>query len=376
MRPRWLASLSRHLRTREGAGTLLIAVCSAVALGVVPNMLEKVKDSGWFYLAVFCCALVAVLVGWNLVQKRGVGVVVQLYPQPQESRLEQMKDDSRGRNESTLLLDRRRLTPDGRTLSLPEVLDLTAVFIDARVIEQRGPSPGAMSAPSSEVSLYPLAPMRDGFLLGRRLSHERHDLTIMHIEGAAIYPGVLLSPGLQAPLTAEERTLAESLLEDVATPVTPTPFPGVPPEHRHRLAMLVRLSPAHEMIATSREVARTGSVRRPNTGNHTGYVFDADDTEADGTPCGAYLTIEVKADRLPDQAAFEAVTKYIHRTWQQAHNAWAAHCGTSDIETRFFFMGPLPIAIALGWLTARDTADLVHHVPRLAGSPRPVTGTP
>lgn len=376
MRPRWLASLSRYLRTRDGAGTLLIATCSAIALGVVPNMLEKLKDSGWFYLTVFCGSLIAVLVGWNLVQKRGVGVVVQLYPQPQESRLEQMKDDSRSRNESTLLLDRRRLTPAGRTLSLTEVLDLAAVFIDARVIEQRGPNAGAASAPSSEVSLYPLAPLRDGFFLGRRLSHERHDLTIMHIEGAAIYPGILLSRQLQAPLTTQERALAEALLKDVTAPVTPTAFPGVPSEHRHRLALIVRLSPAQEMIDTSREVARTGSVRRPNTGNHTGYVFDIDDSEADGTPCGAYLTIEAKVDRLPDRAAFEAVTKYIHKIWQQAHTAWVAHCGTSDIETRFFFMGPLPIAIALGWLTARDTTSLVHHAPRLAGTPRPVTGTP
>jgi hypothetical protein len=45
MRTPWYRQLFAFLRTREGLGNLLIAVFSAIALGVVPNMLQKLWDS-------------------------------------------------------------------------------------------------------------------------------------------------------------------------------------------------------------------------------------------------------------------------------------------------------------------------------------------
>lgn len=39
-------------------------------------------------------------------------------------------------------------------------------------------------------------------------------------------------------------------------------------------------------------------------------------------------------------------------------------------------MGPTPIAIALGWLTARDIIDVVHHELRLVNSPTPAPDPP
>ncbi|OKJ27830.1 hypothetical protein AMK22_29925 [Streptomyces sp. CB01580] len=344
-----------------------------MALGVVPNMIEKLKDSVWTFLAAFVAAILGVLLGWTMLQKRGAGVVVQLFPHLQESRLELMKNCSRAQHDSTLLLDRRQLRPAGRTLPLPELLDLTATFIDARVIEQRGPNLAPGHDPSSAVSLYPLVPLRDGFLLGRRLSYEHHDLTIMYLNGSVAVPGVVLSPQLRAPLAADERAHAETVLHPVPDPSNPPPFQACPVEHQHHLALIVRLSPAEGMTSTARAFARTGSVRWPTTSRHTGYVFDSDDPEAPGTPCGTHFTIEARIDRLPpDQSTFEAVTKYIHEVWRTARASWAETCSSGNIETRLFIMGPTPIAIALGWLTARDIIDVVHHELRLVNSPPPV----
>lgn len=119
VRTRPLRRLGRYLLSREGTGTLLIATSSAVALGVVPNLIEKLKDSGWTFLAAFVVAILGVLLGWTMLQKRGVGVVVQLFPHLQESRLELMKNCSRAQHDSTLVLDHRQLRPAGRTLPLP-----------------------------------------------------------------------------------------------------------------------------------------------------------------------------------------------------------------------------------------------------------------
>jgi hypothetical protein len=47
------------------------------------------------------------------------------------------------------------------------------------------------------------------------------------------------------------------------------------------------------------------------------------------------------------------------------------------VEGLLFFHGPLPVALALGWLAARDRLTLVHHDLRLAqGIQPPATAGP
>ncbi|WP_406260402.1 hypothetical protein OIA45_19635 [Streptomyces chartreusis] len=379
MHTRWYQQLWAFLRTREGLGTLLIAAFSAIALGVVPNMLEKLWDSGWFYLVVFLMAIVIVVLGWVLRRERGVGVVIPLFPQAltQTSRLAEMRRASEKNHSSTLSIHPRLLRPGDKTLSPLDRADLVANLIDARVDEYR--SSGAEGA----VTLYPLAQMRDGFLLGRRLFKDHHtSLTVMHSSrdnDKTVVPGVILGSHLTQLLTAEEQAIVTAILE--LAPGRPHPLPvahpACPAEHRHRLAFIVRLTPVAGMVDDARYVAQTGNVRRPTDQTHTGYVFDEANVEATGTPCGAHVAIEASVSQLPEtREVFEAIATYLRQAWTTAKDAWQAECGSASIDTRLFITAPLPITIAFGWLTANENMGIVHHNSRLLNTTAPTGATP
>lgn len=376
----WHRQLAGFLRTREGVGTLLIAVFSAIALGVVPSILEKVWDSGWFYAGVFLTAAVTVVLGWVLRRERGVGVVVPLFPpsSTQTSRVAQMRRASAANHSSTLFIDPRLLRPGNRDLSPADRADLVANLIDARADEHRaGGADGA-------ITLYPLAQMRDGFLLGRRLFKDHHtSLTVMHSSrdtDQTVVPGVVLGSHLTRPLTPHQQTLVAAALTPAPGEVPPSlvEHPACPEQHRHRLAFIVRLTPVTGMIDDAKHVAQTGTVRRAsNNSTHTGYVFDETDTEVAGSPCGAHAVVEAITPQLPETTAvFEAIATHLHQAWAAARDAWRIQSGSSAVDTQLFITAPLPITIALGWLTANENIGVVHHDARLLHSPAPTQGTP
>ncbi|WP_369360195.1 hypothetical protein [Streptomyces sp. cg2] len=375
MHTRWYRQLWVFLRSREGFGALLIAAFSAIALGIVPNMLQKLWDSGWLYLAVFLVATVTVVLGWILHRERGVGVIIQMFPLlPTETgRLEALLAASAKNHSSTLFIRPTLLQPDGELLAPPARTDLVANLIDARVAEQ------TRNGQEGNVTIYPLAQMRDGFLLGQRLADDRaKTFTVMHVSANrnTVLPSVKLATHLTSPLTPEQQALLNNCLKQPDAPVAPVAHPNCPPEHRHRLAFIVRLSRGDTMTSDARHVAETGHVRLPS-GRHTGYVFDHEHPDTPTPPCGAHFIVEASTDYLPEtQLTFESIATHLYRTWTVARDKWQAESGSPDIETRLFLMTPLPISMALGWLMSRTNADVAHHDFRIARQSTPISEAP
>ncbi|MEU6002872.1 hypothetical protein ABZ837_34310 [Streptomyces sp. NPDC047197] len=378
---RWMGQLRRLVLSREGGGTLLMAACTAIALGVVPNILEQWTHRPWVFAAVFAAALLLVLTGWVLQRPRGLGVVVSLYPadRTQASRVLALKSASRRAHGATLVVDRALLWPGEVSVQgRPETVDFVARLIDAQIEELR-----AAGAAEPEVALYVLAHLQDAFLLGRRLADDvQTSLVVMHLSQAAgqsVVPGVVLGSALREPLGAPQHTRVRRLLPaDRAEAPALVEIPEAPGQRRHRIAVIVRLASAASMVDDARHVAATGQVSY-SPGHHTGYRLPDAGAAGEQGPCGAYLVIDTSDAYLPDEPELNAaVTTYIWERWQAARRQWAQHLGgTTAVEGLLFFHGPLPVALALGWLAARDRLTLVHHDLRLAqGAPPPATAGP
>ncbi|WP_416972221.1 hypothetical protein [Streptomyces sp. 4F14] len=376
---RWLGQLRRLVLSREGGGTVLMAACTAIALGVVPNILEQWTNRPWVFGVVFAGALVLVLVGWVLQRPRGLGVVVSLYPsdRTQASRVVALKNASRRAHSATLVVDRAVLWPGERFVQgRSGVVDFVARLIDAQVEELR-----AAGGTEPEVALYVLAHLQDGFLLGRRLADDAQlSLAVMHLSqqaGRSVIPGVGLGSSLRAVLGSHQRG---QVGRHLAAPAPGRPqlvaIPEAAGQQRHRIALIVRLASAGSMVDDARHVAVTGQVTY-GPGHHTGYRLPSPGATSANGPCGAYLVIDTGNAYLPDDSALYAVvTTYVWECWQAARQEWAQRLGgASAVEGLLFFHGPLPIAVALGWLTARDRLTLVHHDLHLAqGTPPSAAG--
>ncbi|MEU1591771.1 hypothetical protein ABZ468_02650 [Streptomyces sp. NPDC005708] len=362
MQQSWYGQFWKLLRSREGVGVILVAGGSAVALGVVPNLLQKWWDSAWFFGLILIGMLLVVVLGWTLVRQRGVGVVIPIYPDPQGGRVSAMIEASKKNHSSTLVVHSKLLSPGNRELSPDARMDLVANLIDARVEEIR------TSGADGSVTLYPLAQMYDGFHLGRRLAQDTYStLSVMHLPGAdqrTVVPGLTLGSHLRNPLAPGQEALLTAHLKQAPGAGAPAlvAHPGCPAQHRHRLAFIVRLSPALSMIADACAVSETGLVRRPGDSTHTGYVFTPNDPEAPGNPCGAYTVLEAAPERLPEtKEAFEAIAAYTYRCFIAARQAWAEQSGSANVDVHLFINAPLPITIAVGWLMKNDQVTAIRH---------------
>lgn len=341
----------RLLPSRVGVGNFLIAACGAVALGVVPSIMEQLSWGLRSFLLVFAVAVAAVLTGWNLRRPRGVGIVLALYPDPQQDRWDALRNASRQAHDSTLDIGPRLLRRGGADLQRDERLDLVTTLIGARLAEHRA------SSDSAPVSLYPLVNVADAFRLGRRLRRLTFDsLDVRHVsfhDGSRVLPGVVLAGHLTQPVPPER---AGALLTDTSS--RPVPHPDCPAEHRHRLAVIVRLASGPFMINDARTVARTGVAERPD-GTHTGYLPD------DPAPCGAHVVIEATPGALPEgREAFETIAARVHQQWTRAAGAWSEKTGRTTSAV-LFLSAPAPIAMALGWLSNLIPVQVVDHDVRL-----------
>ncbi|MGV9560234.1 hypothetical protein [Streptomyces sp. NPDC003522] len=211
---RWHGQLRRLLLSREGGGTVLMATSTAVALGVIPSILEQWTSRQWVFVVIFTGALVLVLTGWVLQRPRGLGVVVSLYPadRTQASRVVALKNASRTAHSATLVVDRAVLwSGENSAQSRSDVADFVARLIDAQVEELR-----AAGGTEPEVTLYVLAHLQDGFFLGRRLADDAQlSLAVMHLSQQArrsVVPGVDLGSSLRAALTDRQRAQVTRLV--------------------------------------------------------------------------------------------------------------------------------------------------------------------
>ncbi|CAL9423935.1 hypothetical protein ACWFQ6_06690 [Streptomyces althioticus] len=378
MQHAWYRQFWRFLQSREAVGVILVAGASAIAMGVIPNLLQKWWDSAWFYGLVFFGMLLVVVLGWALVRERGVGVVLSLYPNPQANRVSDLTEASRKNHSSTLVIDDELLRPGGRELSLDARMDLLAKLVDARVEEIK------TSGADGSVTLYPLAHLYEGFHLGRRLARDTYSsLSVMHLSSTdqqTVVPGLTLGNHLRDPLTPDQEALLTAHLKQAPGTGGPTLVanPGCPAEYQHRLAFIVRLSFAPSMTADATGVAETGRVRRPSDATHTGYVFTSDNHEANGNPCGAHAVLEAASARLPetkDAEVFEAVANYTYRCCIAAKQAWAEQSGSTNVDVQLFINAPLPITIAVGWLMKNDHVTVIRHESSLLNAAAP-TGAP
>ncbi|MEV7886913.1 hypothetical protein ACWD3I_29290 [Streptomyces sp. NPDC002817] len=344
---------------------MLMAACTAIALGVVPNILEQWTSRQWVFGVVFASALLLVLVGWVLQRPRGLGVVVSLYPaaRTQASRVASLKNAARRAHSSTLVVDRAVLWPGDRfAQGGSDIVDFVARLIDAQVEELRA---GGGTEP--EVALYILAHLQDGFLLGRRLADDAQlSLAVVHLSqqaGRSVVPGVDVGSSLRSALSPQQRS---QVSRHMAAPAADYPqlveIPATTGQQSHRIALIVRLASASSMVDDARYVATTGQVSY-GPGHHTGYHLPPPSPAQMDGPCGAYLVIDTGNAYLPDDSTlYAAVSTYVWECWQTVRQQWAQHlAGTTPVEGLLFFHGPLSIAVALGWLTARDRLTLVHH---------------
>ncbi|MGW9068021.1 hypothetical protein ACWGQT_01035 [Streptomyces yangpuensis] len=361
MRDSGLRQLVRLLMSREGGGTVLMAGATAVALGVVPSILEQWTSQVWIFGLVFAAGLLMVLAGWLMRRTNGLGVVLSLYPpeRTQRSRVGMFKAASRSAHTNTLVIDRSVLWPGGDGERVPaSVVDVAARLIDAQVEELR-----ETGRDETDVVLYPLAHLSDGFLLGRRLAADPQlSLRLMHLSrrsGRGVVLGVQLDSELRGPLSPHQESLAVAHL--ARDPHSPRLVEvAVPSQGQHRIALIVRLTALDSMISEAVIAVTTGRTAGPS---HTGYQLVDSSGRPDQAGFGAYLVIEIGGFTLPDDAdVFSAVTMYINHAWRAARQEWADRTGTaSPVEGRLFFHGPLPIAVALGWIWAGEPIEMVHH---------------
>ncbi|AKH81445.1 hypothetical protein AA958_03725 [Streptomyces sp. CNQ-509] len=353
----WYRQLWHFVTSREGFGAITVATSFGVAVGVVPSILQELSGDLWVFVVVFVAAVAAVVGGWALGRPRGVGVVACLYPQPDRDRLRRLEDASDGNHSSSQRLHPDLLSLGGVTLDPAARVDLAAKLISARIAEHQA------NDPDGSVTLYPLAPLDDGYLLGRRLRDTRfHALHVMHVPSVGSEKAVhtiTLGPHLEDPLTeAQHRLVSRHMVTPAGTATSapaPVANPDCPARYRHRLALIVRITPSTSMVADARFVATTGEVQRSADHPHTGYV------PSDSHPCGAHAVIEAAGPLTESREVFEAVSAHIHQSWQTARATWAEETGQPGITTRLFISAPLPIVLALGWLLAREDVTLVPH---------------
>ncbi|MFH8582252.1 hypothetical protein [Streptomyces zaomyceticus] len=363
MRENGLRQLRRLLLSREGGGTVLMAGATAIALGVVPSVLEQWTSEVWVYLLVFAAGLGTVVAGWLIRRPKGLGVVLSLYPpeRTQRSRVGVFKAASRSSHSTTLVIDRAVLWPALQGGRVPaSVVDLAARLIDAQVEELRESSQG-----EADVVLYALAHLSDGFLLGRRLAADPQlSLSLMHLshrQGRSVMLGLRLGHELREPLSSGQQSLVATYLDGTAGPAPQlVEVAASSSQTRHRVAVIVRLT---AMDSMTDEAIRTVTAHSLGAASHQqGYELDGGEDPSE-RGFGAYVVVEVSGAGLPDDpAVFTAVTKHLHHVWRDARREWTHRVGTEvPVEGRLFFHGPLPIAMALGWLWGGERVDMMHH---------------
>ncbi|MDT9692650.1 hypothetical protein Q5762_30835 [Streptomyces sp. P9(2023)] len=364
--------LLQELFSRVGFGTLLITIGGAVALGMVPNITEVVAGQRVIVFGgIFVLAVLVVFVGWWMRRDRGVGVVVWLMPgtgSPQ--RLREVIGHAQARHGAWFAVRRDRLWPDEqRVPALSDRVEVAYWQVQDRL---EGHEPGTASA--AHVSLYVHARLPETFGLGRRLANDAlGQLDVMHFShrtGDPVAKVMELDSRLARAADDADRAAVRQWLTAESLQAVPEPFDDVAADHRHRLMLIVSLTPNPNVVAAATQVARTGEVMGPD--GHTGYYFDANDPSAPGRPCGARMVVETKGGHLRDEpGVYEPLVRHIIDRWRVGCRIRQQQIGGRPVEGLLVLSAPGPIALALGKFIGQQLT-LVAHSMELARGEEPM----
>lgn len=377
---RWLR---RTFGTGPGLAAIIGALGAGLALGTLPNLLEKFADSmKWPTAAVLAGGAavgVAALALAHLALNRrdGVGIVLFVPPAPglgwSTERLEAMKGHARRRHHAAFSVNIEEL--QGNAVGR-ERRELVRRVVQARLNED-APN-GIVSAP---VTFYAVVSLPDAYHLGRELKFQVHERVEAHASdepgirqgsvaqtseepGKTIFTAVRVDSRLRKPLSRWRTRKAERLLE--FEEIHGSDAEG----SAHRVALILELTPNTAMVTDARAVADTGTVCHDD-GTHRGYVLDDRDIWRDGAPCGTLLVVRCPAGSLPDdRTSYEVAVAAIAQRWLALLGKISEREGRAA-EGLLFCSAPASVVFALGAVIGRRTRIAAFRND-LPGRPRPV----
>ncbi|MFD3375824.1 MULTISPECIES: hypothetical protein [unclassified Streptomyces] len=383
------------LLSREGMWSLLATTAAALALGLLPNLVQAVPVVGDSLFGLMTVAMLAVLlVAWAthvLRSKEGVGIVIYLGANSHwdRTRLREMQDDALQRHAACFVVE-----PDA-LLGGIEVSDRVAFayrVMQARLEEQ---TIGAGEAPES-VSFYVTARHADAYRLGGMLRAQLHENVSVFAEspgeeesdrrhlrvpaprrriialvmgqseerGRSSFPSVRLDSSLKLPpgesdLLRLRDAFAAPGQEPSWHQFTASSGTGTTAGLRpNRIALIVALSDNEGLVRDALCAAERGASEV--------YVLpgQAQRGDPEGNRCIGALVIRTQPGNIPDTTEHhEAFVRYVVHHWRRTVEEHGA-----DATNWLFTDGPATFVLTLGALLGRRTV----LVP-LADRPRPAT---
>ncbi|MFC8797292.1 hypothetical protein ACFT2C_06140 [Promicromonospora sp. NPDC057138] len=380
---RWWRPVWNRLKDKSTIVTLLFVVSSGVTVGMVPTIAEALLDTGSrpylgrYWTLAGIAAFIAVGC-WTYRIDRGVGVVVQLFPNAtlDVQRLEKLRATARQRQGSAFTIHPARHLGDAPENAGARVA-LAAHEIGARVAE------AVHGGREGEVYLYPLAMMPDGFKLGAALRTQEFDLLeVMHVsrkKNRRVVPGVVLSDELEKRLSdIQTRVLLTRFARTTAEPELVS-LRTCPEPARRRLAVVANVTGDRTMQHDAEHVITHGTTEVAGeqdddgviTYRHTGYALQRDSPQ--GPQAGAYVAIDLSREPLTERPRwFGRAVRHVFTVADRVRNEWARTTAQDprDVEILLFISAPVAIVIALGWALSRWKVDVVRHNLGLAGRTR------
>ncbi|MQS06739.1 hypothetical protein [Streptomyces alkaliphilus] len=363
----------------HGRSLIIVSATGALALGLLPNIVQAVPVVGrelWWMAAVALLALLVFSYHWaKLFSRDGVGIVLFLHQpgprgnRPKEPTIAAMRNHALRRHARCFVLDAEELLKsDGdERESRGDRVSFLYQVVQARFREEvHGMDDGgAGSGPLGPVSLYLTARLPEAYRLGRELhGHGQARLALMHQSeeaGRGLFEAVTLHSGLRRPPTPDEvRLLNEVLAVQVpedpqrmldAADIRPFPFsPGARPPARYALILRGRHAP--NLIQGALAAARTG--------RSDGYLFP-EGTRPTDNRCAGALVIDTKEGVIPDERrSYEALIRYVAYCWQGHLDRWGRQRELPSVRGALFTNVPVPLVAALGSVIGHDT-DLIPY---------------
>lgn len=373
------AFLWQHVASPQGRALIVGSATGALALGLLPAIVQAVPVVGeelWWLSAV---ALVAVLVfsyHWaRLFSRDGVGIVLFLHQpgprnnRPKEPTIAAMRTHALRRHARCFVIDAEELLRGGEQEGKGRRDRVSFLYqvVQARFREEvygRGDAGGGGGS-LGPVSLYLTARLPEAYLLGKELhGHGQAQLTLMHHSeeaGRGLFDAVTLHSGLRRPPTPDDVRLLNGILAkpvpedphrmlDAADIRTFSPQDGAPPPARYALVLRGRHAP--NLIQGALHAARTG--------RSDGYRFPEGATPEENHCAGA-LVMDTREGVIPDERqSYEALVRYVAYCWQQQLGRWAGQRDIPSVRGALFTNMPAPIVTALGAVIGHDT-DLITY---------------
>ncbi|GAA0544012.1 hypothetical protein [Actinomadura livida] len=379
---RWLR---RTFATGPGLATIIGAAGAGLALGTLPNLLEKFAGyMKWPPTSVLAAGavigvLALALAHLALHRRDGVGIVLFVPPAPRlnwsRERLEAMKGHAKQRHHAAFTVDVEEVFPDAKAGR--ERRELARRIVQARLNEDA--PHGVVSAP---VTFYAVVSLPDAYQLGRELKFQVHERVEAHASdaptirqgsvaqtseeaGKTIFTAVRVDSRLRKPLSRRHARRVRRLLSFEELPG------GTAAGSAHRAALVLELTPNTAMVTDPCAVASTGLVRHED-GTHRGYVMDEKDPWLDGTACGSLLVVRCPAGALPDERTdYEVAVTEISQRWLALLEEVSQREGRAA-EGVLFCSAPASVAFGLGAVIGRRTRIITFRND-LPGRTRPVS---